>query len=50
MGYALVTKDGEIIAKVNTNDYILATKYFSEIKQLRLDRLLEIFSVTKITK
>ena len=28
MGYALVTKDGEIIAKVNTNDYILATKYF----------------------
>lgn len=50
MEYGLVSKDGEVIAKVKTDDYLLAAKYFSEIKKIRLDSLLEIFSVKKITK
>jgi len=50
MGYGLVSKDGEVIAKVKTDDYFLAVKYFSEIKRIRVDTLLEIFSIKKIIK
>jgi hypothetical protein len=48
--YGMITKTGEIIYKVKSENIIDAIKHFSFIKQISAIHLLELFNIEEIKK
>lgn len=48
--YSLIHENGDVIKSIVTGDRQLALDYFSTLKQLPVDKLLEIYNVVESKK
>ena len=48
--YGMITKNGEIIYKVKSENIIEAIKHFAFIKQINAKNLLQLFDIEEIKK
>ncbi len=48
--YSLIHENGDVVKSVVTGDKQLALDYFSTLKQLPIDKLLEIYNVVESKK